>query len=73
MAVMGKRSEASTMQVLPPAMMGATTETSPSRPLSRGARMETTPVGSSRLKLKCEEDTGFTVEKTCWYLSHQPA
>ena len=30
-----------------------------------GAKIETTPVGSSTLKLKCELATGFTLLKIC--------
>jgi hypothetical protein len=37
------------------------------------AIMPTTPVGSYTLKLKCELLVGFTLLKTAWYLSHQPA
>ena len=59
--------------MLPPAIDGAIVETRPIRAVSSGARIETTPVGSSIEKLKCELLTGFTLEKTCWYLSHQPA
>ena len=38
--------DTNTTQVLPPTMAGAITETRPTRPLSSGAMIETTPVGS---------------------------
>ncbi len=61
----GNFSDASTMQVLPPTIVGATLDTSPSSPLSLGASIETTPVGSRTEKLKCDELTGFTALNTC--------
>src|SRR5215204_5696166 len=69
----GLLSEARMIQVFPPAITGAIKDTSPSREVSWGASAPTTPVGSGTEKLKWEEATGFTVPKTCWYLSHQPA
>src|SRR5210317_118992 len=69
----GIDSEASTTQVLPPTIVGATFAMRPSRPLSSGAMIDTTPVGSSTVKLKCDDATGFTALNTCWYLSDQPA
>ena len=53
------------MQVFPPTMAVAMTEISPSSAESSGARIETTPVGSSTEKLKWLEATGFTLENTC--------
>ncbi len=38
-----------------------------------GQSTPTTPVGSGKVKLKCGEATGFTVEKSGPYLSVQPA
>src|SRR5690348_7108372 len=72
-ALKGLVDEARAMHVLPPAIVGAMTLKRPSRGDSSGARMETTPVGSRIEKLKWLELTGLTLEKTCWYLSHQPA
>src|SRR5690606_1503102 len=69
----GSDSDASTTQVLPPTIAGITFDTSPSKPLSSGAMIATTPVGSSTEKLKCDELTGFTALKICWYLSAHPA
>src|SRR5690606_8431085 len=69
----GCTSLATTTAVLPPAITGATTLTRPMRPDVHGAITPTTPVGSCTLKLKCAEFTGFTLLKTAWYLSHQPA
>src|SRR5262245_18198974 len=69
----GREREASTMQVLPPAMAGATFDTRPSSPLDSGASSATTPMGSSTENTKCEELTGFTELRTCWYLSAHPA
>ena len=45
-------SEASTTQVLPPAITGAITETNPSSESFCGAIIDTTPVGSGTEKLK---------------------
>ena len=73
MAASGLAVEASAMHVFPPAMVGMIVEIKPIKPVSSGDRMETTPVGSSREKLKWELATGLTLEKICWYLSHQPA
>src|SRR5262245_3157256 len=72
-ALSGCDSDASTTQVLPPAIAGAMFDTRPRRPLASGAITATTPVGSSTEKLKCDVLTGFTALKTCWYLSAQPA
>ena len=58
-------SDAKIMQVFPPAIIGAITETNPSKELSCGAMAATTPVGSGTEKLKWEEATGFTVPKIC--------
>src|SRR5688500_885010 len=69
----GNEVDASAIHVLPPAIAGAMVDTRPIRAESSGTRIETTPVGSSTLKLKCELLTGFTLLNTCWYLSHQPA
>src|SRR6476659_2314799 len=69
----GLVSEASTTQVLPPAITGAITETSPSKESPWGAMIETTPVGSGTEKLKCELATGLTALYNCWNLSHHPA
>ena len=65
-------SEARTTEVFPLAMAGAIAETNPIKEFSSGAMMETTPVGSGTEKLKCEDETGFTEEKICEYLSHHP-
>src|ERR1043166_184119 len=56
----GLLSEARTIDVFPPAITGAITETSPIKEFSCGAIAATTPVGSGTEKLKCEEETGFT-------------
>src|SRR5437870_7233274 len=72
-ALSGLLVDAKAMQVLPPAMVGAIVEINPIKPNSSGERIETTPVGSSSEKLKCELLTGFTLEKICWNLSAQPA
>src|SRR4051812_48059060 len=72
-ALRGLVVEARAMQVLPPAMVGEMTDNKPNKPELSGEMIETTPVGSSRLKLKWLELTGFTLEKICWYLSAQPA
>ena len=53
------------MQVLPPAIVGAIVETKPISPDCCGDKIDTTPVGSSRLKLKWLLLTGFTLENTC--------
>src|SRR5258705_467188 len=58
-------SEASTMQVLPPVITGATDETNPSNESPCGAMILTTPVGSGTEKLKCDEATGLTALYTC--------
>src|SRR6188508_637574 len=57
----GFASEARMIQVFPPAITGAITETSPIRESSCEAIAATTPVGSGTEKLKWEEATGFTV------------
>ena len=72
-AASGFARDASATQVLPPAITGATTETRPSSAGVSGARIETTPIGSSIEKLKCDDATGLTLENTCCTLSHQPA
>ena len=54
-------------------IVGAIVEIRPINPVLSGEIIETTPVGSSRLKLKCELLTGLTLEKICWNLSAQPA
>ena len=70
----GMLSLATTTQVFPPAMIGATRLTRPCNALPKGSTITpTTPVGSYTLKLKCELFVGFTLLKTAWYLSHQPA
>src|SRR6187401_3168108 len=69
----GSICDASTTQVLPPAIAGATFETRPSRALDSGARIAMTPIGSRMEKLKCDEATGLTELNICWYLSAQPA
>src|SRR6185369_4338293 len=53
-------SEARTIQVLPPAITGSTTETKPVSEVFSSAMIATTPKGSGTEKLKCEEATGFT-------------
>ena len=63
----------STIAVLPLKITGATSDTSASNDGSSGASTTTTPVGSGVVKLKCDDATGFTLPKTCEYLSVQPA
>src|SRR5207253_5820859 len=65
--------EASAMTVLPLAIIGAITDTIPSKAGSSGASATTTPVGSGIVKLKCDVATGFTDPKICENLSVQPA
>src|SRR5215813_2977672 len=64
---------ATTTVVLPVAITGATTLTSPSRPGAAGAITATTPVGSGTLKLKYGPATGLAAPATCATLSGQPA
>ena len=73
MAQSGKFSDATTTQVFPPQITGIINETKPIKALSCGVTIPTTPVGSTTEKLKCEEATGLTELRICWYLSHQPA
>ena len=61
----GLEKEGSTIQVSPPAITGAITETIPIREEFCGAIRDTTPVGSGVEKLKCEEATGFTELNIC--------
>ena len=72
-AARGRCSLATTTAVLPVAITGATTLTSPSRLDSAGATTATTPVGSGTLKLKYGPATGFAAPATCATLSGQPA
>jgi hypothetical protein len=72
-AASGRSSLAITTAVLPLAITGATTLTSPSRPDSAGATTATTPVGSGTLKLKYGPATGFAAPAICAILSGQPA
>ena len=65
--------EASATTLLPLAMIGATTDTIPSKAGASGASATTTPVGSGIVKLKCDVATGFTDPKICENLSVQPA
>src|SRR5688572_17840552 len=58
-------SEARTIQVFPPAITGAMTDTRPSRESDWGAIIATTPMGSGTEKLKCELATGLTELNTC--------
>src|SRR5262245_53444508 len=69
----GRSSLASTTQVFPPTMTGATTETSPSRDEDEGATTPTTPVGSGVVRLKNGPATGFADPRTCAILSAHPA
>ncbi len=69
----GRRSLATTTAVLPVAMTGASTLTSPSRLDSAGATTATTPVGSGTLKLKYGPATGFAAPATWATLSGHPA
>src|SRR5262249_7073328 len=73
MELSGFRSAATVTQVLPPTMIGAIAATTPNKAPSAGASTATTPVGSGTLKTKCGDPTGFTVLKSCTYLSPQPA
>ena len=59
--------------VLPVAMTGASTLTSPSSPASGGASTATTPVGSGTLRLKYGPATALAPPVTCATLSGQPA
>src|SRR5690606_4191098 len=68
----GVRSAATTTQVLPVTITGATTETSPSSG-SAGATTATTPVGSGVDRLKYGPATGLAVLWTDAILSDQPA
>src|SRR5262245_62335230 len=69
----GRCVEETTTAVLPEAITGATTETSPSSELDCGARMPTTPVGSGADTLKNGPATGLRLPRTCAILSVQPA
>ena len=69
----GRSCEATTTAVLPVVTTGASTDTSPSRLDSCGARAPTTPVGSGSEKLKYGPATGLALPTTCAYLSAQPA
>src|SRR5690349_14183583 len=60
----GRSEEVSTTAVLPEAMTGATTETSPSSEEDCGARMPTTPVGSGADTLKYGPATGLRLPST---------
>src|SRR2546430_13606691 len=61
MALRGLLVDAKAMQVFPPAMTGERTDNNPNKPELSGERIDTTPVGSSKLKLKWLELTGFTL------------
>src|SRR6476620_6917750 len=65
--------EVSTTAALPLRMTGATNEARGRSGGSLGQSTTTTPVGSGRVKLKCELATGFTELKTWLNLSVQPA
>jgi len=65
--------DASAMTLLPVAMIGAMTDTNPSKAGASGVSATTTPVGSGMVKLKCEVATGFTDPRICENLSVQPA
>ena len=69
----GAVSLATTTAVLPVAITGASTLTSPSRPGAAGASTATTPVGSGTLKLKYGPATGLAAPVTWATLSGQPA
>src|SRR6266516_263654 len=69
----GTVSLATTTAVLPVAITGASTLTSPSRPGAAGASTATTPVGSGTLKLKYGPATGLAAPATWPTLSGQPA
>src|ERR1019366_1586362 len=69
----GRGSLATTTAVLPVAITGASTLTSPSRLDSAGAMTATTPVGSGTLKLKYGPATAFAAPATWATLSGQPA
>jgi hypothetical protein len=69
----GCASLASTTVVLPVAIAGATTLTSPSSGAAPGATMPTTPVGSGALRLKYGPATGLALPYTDAILSVQPA
>ena len=69
----GRRSLATTTAVLPVAITGARTLTSPSRLEPAGASTATTPVGSGTLKLKYGPATGLAAPATWATLSVQPA
>src|SRR5690606_12507297 len=73
MAQSGMFSEASTTAVFPPAITGIMVDIKPNKPDFSGARIETTPVGSGAVKLKCAVETGLTALKIGVNLSHQPA
>src|SRR5438874_2178310 len=69
----GTVSLATTTAVLPVAITGASTLTSPSSPGAAGAATATTPVGSGTLKLKYGPATGLLAPATCATLSVHPA
>ena len=49
----------------PPTIIGAINETRLSKGLSLAAINDTTPEGSSNVKLRCSVETGFTELKIC--------
>ena len=61
------------MAVLPLRITGSSRDTRGNSTGRSGASTTTTPIGSGVVKLKCGDATGFTLPKTCWYLSVQPA
>src|SRR5262249_59687658 len=69
----GRSCAASTTQVFPPAITGATTDTRPSSAESCGATMPITPDGSGSEKLKYGPATGLVPPVTWAILSVQPA
>src|SRR5258708_38729358 len=69
----GYWSDATITAVLPLKITWAVRVASGTSAGASGARTATTPVGSGVVKLKCDVATGFTLPKTCEYLSVQPA
>src|SRR5262249_49482938 len=69
----GRSWAASTTQVFPPAITGATADTRPSSAESCGATMPTTPDGSGSEKLKYGPATGLVAPVTWAILSVHPA
>ena len=59
--------------LFPLVIAGRISEISASKGESSGAMMPMMPIGSVTVKLKCGEETGFTLPSSAWYLSVHPA